>query len=165
MTHVDTGRSATAGEFVTTGTLERIWRKRAHRGPMDPVDEALLVEGQGLEGSVGRSRRRQVTILAREDWDRCLHDLGGDADYGRRRANLLVSGLALSQTRGRVLRIGGARVRIGGELTPCERMDEVLPGLQAALRPNWGGGVFAQVITTGIVRVGDAVAWEDATTD
>jgi MOSC domain-containing protein YiiM len=41
-------------------------------------------------------------------------------------------------------------------------MDEATPGLQAALRPNWRGGVFAQVLDGGIVRVGDPVEWEVA---
>jgi MOSC domain-containing protein YiiM len=50
---------------------------------------------------------------------------------------------------------------IAGETTPCERMEEALPGLRAALRPRWGGGAFAQVLRGGAVRVGDRVAWED----
>jgi len=132
---------------------------------MDPVDEGRLVEGQGLEGSVGRSKRRQVTLLEQENWDHFMADLGGSIDPGARRANLLVSGIALVNTRGRVLRIGDARVSVGGELTPCERMDEAMPGLQNAMRPEWGGGVFGQVITSGAVRVGDTVEWEDASSE
>ena len=127
---------------------------------MDSMSEATLVQGQGVEGSVGRSKRRQVTVLAREAWEAATVELGRDVEPVLRRANILISGIALANTRGRVLLVGPCRVVIGGELTPCERMDEAAPGLQATLRPSWRGGVFAQVLDGGTVRVGDRVAWE-----
>ena len=142
------------------GQLAAIWIKRAHRGVMDPVAEAELVEGRGLVGGVDRSRRRQVTLLERETWDRVMSQLDGDVDPSARRANLLLTGIALANTRGRILRIGTALVVIGGETTPCERMEEVLPGLRRALSTDWGGGAFAQVLKGGMIRVGDLVAWD-----
>ena len=127
---------------------------------MDSVREATLVAGQGMLGSVGRSRRRQVTVLAREAWEAATAVLDFPPGPECRRANVLVSGIELAHTRGRILRIGACRVAVGGELTPCERMDEASPGLRDALRPDWRGGVFAEVLEGGIVRVGDPVAWE-----
>ena len=144
----------------STGRLEAIWLKRAHRGKMDPVPQAALISGKGLVDNVDRSRRRQVTLLEREVWERITGELGAPLDAIARRANLLVRGVRLVRTRGRILRVGDARLVIGGELTPCERMDEALPGLQAALKPEWSGGAFAQVLDGGVIRVGDAIEWE-----
>jgi MOSC domain-containing protein YiiM len=141
------------------GRLEAIWVKRAHRGKMDEVAEATAIAGKGLEGNVDRSRRRQVTLIEREVWDALMKELDADISPSSRRANLMVSGVKLENTRGRTLRIGNVRLAIGGETTPCERMDEALPGLRAAMRPHWGGGVFAQVLDDGIVTVGDSVEW------
>ena len=127
---------------------------------MDEVPEATVIAGQGLAGNVDRSRRRQVTIIARERWTAIEEALGVTVAPSGRRANLLVSGVDLENTRGRTLRIGSVRVAIGGETTPCERMDEAHQGLRDAMRPNWGGGVFAQILDDGVVAVGDAVEWD-----
>ena len=146
---------------TTKGRVEAIWLKRAHRGPMDTVSSATAVEGQGLQGSVDRSRRRQISIMDLSAWRAALDEIGGDADPSRRRANVLLSGIDLEQTRSRVLLLGrDARIAIGGELTPCERLDEVIDGLRAAMRPHWRGGVFGQVLSGGEIRVGDPAAWE-----
>ena len=107
-----------------TGRLEAIWVKRAHRGPMDAIRVAELRAGRGLAGNADQGRKRQVTIIEREVWERLMHDLGADIPPAARRAILMVSGASLAESRGRILRVGGCRLRIAGETRPCERMDE-----------------------------------------
>jgi MOSC domain-containing protein YiiM len=143
------------------GRVERLWVKRAHRGAMDARDSIELVEGRGVEGSADRGGRRQVTLLEREVWDALMRELGSDAGPETRRANVLVSGIDLRASRGRVLRLGATRVRVAGEVKPCERMEEAVTGLRALMYPGWRGGAFAQILDGGTVRVGDEVAWEN----
>lgn len=142
------------------GRLERIWIKRARLGPMDPAERATLVAGRGISGNANQGGRRQVTILSSERWTALMAALGADLDPGARRANLYVSGVELEETRDRILRVGACRLRILGETKPCERMDEALPGLQEALRPQWGGGAYAEALDDGEISVGDAIAWD-----
>jgi len=142
------------------GRLEAIWIKRMKRGPMDPVEEAHLVTARGIVGNANQRGKRQVTIIEREVWERLMTELGASVPPSARRANLMVSGVPLAGMRGRVLRVGEARIRIYGETKPCERMDEALPGLQAAMRPDWGGGAFGEILNDAEIRVGDGVSFE-----
>ena len=141
------------------GRLEQIWLKRARRGPMDPTDAATMVEGQGLAGSATFGSHRQVTIIALERWRKLMGELDADLDPSTRRAELLVSGIDLERSRGRMLAVGPCVLLVGGETRPCERMEEALPGLQAAMSERWGGGVWAEVIRGGEVRISDSVSW------
>lgn len=145
-----------------TGTIEAIWRKRAHRGPMDPVDRAELVTGEGMAGNADVRTKRQVTLIEAEAWEAVRDALGApDLDPGLRRANVLLRGVRLADSRSRVLRLGGARIRIHGETRPCRLMDDAHPGLQEALRPPWRGGAYGVVLEGGPIAVKDSVEWED----
>lgn len=99
-------------DLTNTGRIEAIWIKRARRGPMDTVREAVLTEGNGIEGNADRSRFRQVTLLAREAWEQCMHELNAKLDPSARRANLLLSGVASAEMKGRKLKIGNAELPV-----------------------------------------------------
>ena len=143
------------------GKIEQIWVKRFHRGPMDPVTHGTLVAGQGLLDSANQGGRRQVTLIARERWNLAVQSMGIHIDPVLRRANVLVAGIDLENTRTRILQVGGCRLLIRGETRPCERMDEAVPGLQNALDAHWGGGAFAEILRGAEITVGDNVTWED----
>ena len=127
---------------------------------MDACASATLEEGRGIAGNADRGGRRQVTLLAQERWVELMQEVGAALGPEARRANLILSGIDLEATRGRVLRVGPCRLRIGGETRPCEQMEDAAAGLQAAMRAHWGGGAFAEVLEGGTITVGDSVQWE-----
>ncbi len=141
------------------GTLAAIWVKRCKRGPMDAALAGELVAGRGLVGNTNQGGRRQVTLIEEEVWAGLMSELGGQLLSSTRRANLVLRGFPLRDSRGRELRIGDCVLQINGETKPCERMDEALPGLRALMFPDWRGGAFASVVAGGTIRVGDPVAW------
>ena len=146
---------------MSDGRVERLWIKRAKRGPMDVVDEAQFIARRGIATNADAGGRRQVTIIARERWQELTEALG-EVDPVLRRANVMVSGIELEASRGRLLQIGAATVRVNGETRPCRALDFALKGLQHALDPHWGGGVYAEVIEGAVVRLDDVVRWIDA---
>ena len=145
---------------MSAGRLVGIFVKRAHGGPMDPQHTAVLETDRGLAGNANRGGRRQVTLLSQERWVELMTEVGAHLGTEARRANIILSGIDLEGSRGRVLLIGPCRVRIGGETRPCELMEEAASGLQAAMGERWGGGAFAEVLHGGAITIGDPVCWE-----
>ena len=119
---------------------------------MDAVPRVDLRAGAGLIDNADQVGARQVTVVSTERWAAVADTLGVTVDPVLRRANLLVSGIEL--------RVGPCRLRIRGETRPCERMDEAQVGLRAALKTDWGGGAYAEVLDDGEISVGDEVCWE-----
>ena len=140
--------------------VEANFLKRAHGGRMDPQVSAVLQPGYGMIGNGDRGGRRQVTIVSLERWDELMREVGASLGPDARRANVVVSGIDLENSRGRILRIGECRLQIGGETRPCEQMEDAAPGLQAAMRAHWGGGAYGQVLDGGTISVNDSVDWE-----
>lgn len=130
------------------------------RGPMDVADRATLIEGRGIAGNANQGGQRQITLLSVERWTELMSGLDGHLEPSARRANLVLSGIDLHETRGRVLRLGTCRLVIRGETRPCEQMEDALAGLQSAMRDRWAGGAFGEVLEGGVIAVGDPAEWE-----
>lgn len=144
---------------MSAGRLEAIWVKRFQRGPMDARTEARVRAGRGIEDNAHQGGKRQITVISADAWKGLAEALDSEIDPSWRRANVMVSGVDLRESRGRILFLGSLRFRIHGETRPCERMDEAFAGLRAALRDEWLGGVFGEALDDGTITVGDAVQW------
>lgn len=128
---------------------------------MDPVSSATLVPGEGIAGNADQGGERQVTIMEQEVWEEVMKQVGGSLPPSVRRANLMVSGVRLQKSEGRIIRVGACRIRIGGEATVCGRMDEALEGLRGLMDEDWRGGAYGEVIEGGEISMGDPVRWEE----
>ena len=148
------------------GRLLGIARHARPRGPIETIERADVSVAEGLHGDFRGSlkpgrNKRQVTIMAAESWRDALHDLGEVVSWEHRRVNLLVEGLALEEATGaRLVFESGLVLEVTGECDPCSRMEDVAPGLKAALLPYWRGGVITRVIESGPIRVDEQVRIE-----
>lgn len=137
-----------------TGSVVSLWLKPAHGRPMQPVPEIELVAGRGIRGNADQGGWRQVTVIEEAAWREAEAELGASIDPGARRANVLVRGVDLRESRGKLLRLGDAVIRIEGQTRPCEQMDDAFHGLRAALGPNWRSGAYGQIVEGGTIRPG-----------
>ncbi|WP_294294026.1 MOSC domain-containing protein [uncultured Sphingomonas sp.] len=148
------------------GVLLGIARHARPKAPMEVIEHARVTPETGIAGDFrgamkGKPYKRQVTLIERGDWDAAMAEVGHSIGWQERRANLLVDGLDLPQTKGVRLRIGADVVlEITRETDPCERMEALAEGLRAALTPDWRGGACAMVVTGGEIAVGDEIRIE-----
>ncbi len=134
--------------------------KRSAPGvPMEEVEAVEISIENGIAGDFhGKPSKRQVTVLSREAWIHACQEIGMDALWTTRRANLFIKGMEFSSLDiGKTLRIGDVSLKITGETEPCYRMDEQYAGLTSALKPNFRSGVCCQVVKGGLISVGDRV--------
>ena len=127
-----------------------------HREPMNPVDSATFIEGFGIEGDrhavkSGARTVRQVLLMDEDTLE------GFGLGIGQVRENVTVRGIDLHEVpAGQRLALGDdVVVEITQFCAPCERMEEVRPGLREELFEQ--RGMLATVISGGAVNVGDQI--------
>lgn len=143
-----------------SGRVEALWIKRAHGSVMDPKTAIELVTNRGVAGSADQRTRRQVTVIDADRWEAICRALGADIDPATRRANVMLRGIDLRNSRGKLLKIGRTVVRLLGETRPCNLMEESFAGLREAMKPEWGGGAYGEIVEGGEIRVGDEATLE-----
>jgi MOSC domain-containing protein YiiM len=133
---------------------------------MVAVERFELVEQKGIRGNprkfpmrsrTGAPSKRQVTLIEREVIAEHATALGiGEILPGAVRSNIETEGIRLGDCLGRKVRVGSAVLLFCEPRTPCEKMDRVSSGLRE-LMEDARQGVLAQVLESGVVKVGDTI--------
>jgi MOSC domain-containing protein YiiM len=123
-----------------------------------PLEQAMLLEGIGIEGDLkgGPRRKRQLNVMAREMLDQLATE-GFKTSPGEMGEQIVISGIDLTLVN------GGDRLRLGGSVvieaayprTGCTRFERI----QGYPKGSVAGrlGIMACVVASGLIRVGDPV--------
>ena len=147
-------------DTVPTGRVEWIGVRPKRFEPLTSLDNAMAVEGRGLEGDHRMSKTpgsgRQVTIISREFIQQIEASVGRAIDPAELRRNIVVSGVNLNALRYQRVQIGEAIVEVGALCDPCERMEKTLgPGGFVSMMGY--GGYCCKIVQSGRVDIGSAV--------
>ena len=122
--------------------------KKARPIPLDKVS----LSRSGFEGDFHAKDKnpRQILMVSSSVLDEFAVPPGALFE------NLVIDNLdVMSLDAGRRLHIGEAVLEVTMPCEPCVQMDRLRKGLKEAL--NGKRGMFAKVVTTGVIRVGDSV--------
>ncbi len=128
--------------------------------PLVAVDAFHVVAGQGIAEDTryfNRGSRRQVSLIEREQIAAHADALGvAGFTPGGVRSNIETTGINLIALIGQRVEIGEAVLDCYAPRTPCQQMDALCQGLRELMEDR-RQGVLAQVVRSGIIRVGDTI--------
>jgi MOSC domain-containing protein YiiM len=148
------------------GTVESIHIAPAAKAPMRAVEQVEAVPGVGLEGDRYALKQGtfykpepdfELTLIEAEVIEAIKREYNVDLAAAEARRNLVTRGVPLNHLVGREFTIGAVKIRGIRLCEPCGHLQAIteLPVIKA-LRHR--GGLRAQILTRGVIRVGDAVA-------
>ncbi len=122
------------------------------------VDRANAVAGKGLVGDryFDGDEDRQVSLIEAESIDAMASNGGLKLAYGEARRNIVTRGVDLTGLVDKEFKVGAVTLRGSRLSEPCQHLadltdQKVLTGLVHK------GGLKAQILSDGVIRVGDAV--------
>ncbi|MCB9850974.1 MAG: MOSC domain-containing protein [Phycisphaerales bacterium] len=143
------------------GYVQGIAIRQGKNGPMRELHSVRASAGGGLDGDNDATRARAITFISSRQWAQVQRELDAEIPWHTRRANILIDAETLAPLMGKTVQVGGVRVKINAETRPCELMDQLHPGLQAALKPECRAGVYGSILHDGTIAVGDAMVEVD----
>ena len=148
------------------GTLESIHIAPTAKAPMRAVEQVLALPGVGLEGDRYALREGtffkpepayELTLIEAEAVEGAARDYKIQLTPGDARRNLVTRGVPLNHLVGREFRIGEVRIRGLRLCEPCDHLQR-LTGQSVIKSLLHRGGLRAQILTQGTIRVGDQIA-------
>lgn len=156
------------------GSVVAIYVAKAAGEPMQEREFARAVPGRGLEGDryfagVGAfsgklARGREVTeatLIEDEVIDHLRIDLGLEVSAPDSRRNIVTRGVALNDLVGLEFRIGDVRLRGAGLCEPCVSLVKSPENRHLLRGLVHKGGLRAQILSEGVITLGDFVATPD----
>jgi len=145
------------------GQIKWIGLRSEKRGAIETVTEVLVDEMTGLAGDhyVGKSRKRQVTLIQSEHLKVVESVLKKEVDPALTRRNIVVEGINLLSLKDKQFSIGEEVVlEFTGLCHPCSRMETNFgTGGYNAMRGH--GGITTKVIKGGMIKIGDEVIYKN----
>ncbi len=133
---------------------------KATRLPMRSMEAVEAEEGRGLVGDrYHGTRHRHVTLQSASQLAEAAAAFGAPVPAELTRRNVTVSDGVVPTTPGTLVRVGEVELQVVRVAAPCKLLDDTIgAGAQKALRLGRAGTV-CRVLTSGTIRVGDAVSW------
>lgn len=135
--------------------------------PMKSVNEVRAVPGKGLEGdryfhAAGTYSRdagpdKEVTLIELEAIEAVRRDYGIPLEPHETRRNILTEGVPLNHLVGKTFKVGEVLMKGIRFCEPCQHFEKLAnkPGALKALVHR--GGLRAQILTEGVIRVGEPI--------
>lgn len=136
---------------------------------MTSIRQVRAVAGKGLEGdryaaklgtfSKDPGSGRDVTLIESEAMEALKRDYDVELDAGESRRNIVTQGVSLNHLVDKEFRVGEVVLRGTRLCEPCAHMEKLT--VKGALRGLiHRGGLRAEIVKGGTIRVGDAVIGE-----
>jgi len=148
------------------GIVDSIHIASTAKGPMQALDRVQAIPGVGLEGDRYALKQGtffkplpdfEVTLIEAEAIEALKRDYGVELAAGEARRNVVTRGAPLNHLVGREFRIGEVRIRGIRLCEPCSHL-EGLTGQPLIKGLRHRGGLRAQILSPGAIRVGDVVS-------
>jgi MOSC domain-containing protein YiiM len=150
---------------MSPGTIESIYITATATAPMLPVKEVLAIPGVGLEGDRYALRQGtffkpepdfELTLIEAEAIEALQRDYHVELAPGAARRNLVTRGVALNHLVGRDFQIGEVKIHGIRLCEPCSYLQRIT-GRQVIKGLLHRGGLRAQILSQGAIRVGDSL--------